>query len=599
MAVNTSISLVGLDFDVLKSNLKNHLKNNTPFRDYDFEGSNINVLVDLLAYNTYLNSFYTNMVSSEMFLDTAQLRDSIVSHAKELNYLPRSYSSARATITIGITPSSSVQSVLIPKGTTFLSKVQNNNYNFVTDQNLVINTANASGAYVTNLDLYEGSYVTDTFVYNTANTSQRFAVSNPTVDLSSVTVTLIEDSGSTVQNYVRATSLFGVTSTSKIYFIQPAENGQYEVVFGDDIFGRKPLNGSVAVIEYRICSGELPNGASTFVNDSSIDSHTNVAITTVTSAVGGAVSESIESIRFNAPRAVATQERAVTSNDYKTLLQIQFPDIQAVNVYGGEDADPPQYGTVFISVDIQNADGVPETNKAIYREFIKTRTPLTITPEFIDPEFTYIDVNSIIKYNVNVTNKQIEEIKTLVRVAINDYSDSYLNDFESTLRYSQLVRAIDESDTSIVSNETNVRALKILSAPTLKFGTPTNYTIKFDIPLSEEHYVTSNTFNTSALHTIESSSFLFNGQNCVIRDNIGVLNIVTEEGSLSNIVKPIGSVDFSTGTVTISNFNPSEAFGGRIKFYAIPASKDISCRKNVILRVLEEDINLDAERVRE
>lgn len=598
MAVNTSISLVGLDFDTLKSNYKNHLKNNTSFKDYDFEGSNINVLIDILAYNTYLNSFYTNMVSSEMFLDTAQLRDSIVSHAKELNYLPRSYSSARSTINISIVPASPVQSVLIPKGTTFLSKVQNNNYNFTTDQNVVINSS-SNNTYTTTLDLYEGSYVTDTFVFNTTNASQRFVISNPTVDLSSVTVTLIEDSGSTIQNYIRSPSLFGVLSTSKVYFVQPAENSQYEVVFGDNVFGRKPLNGSVVVIEYRVCSGELPNGASKFVNDSSIDGHTNISIATVSSAISGSVSESIESIRFNAPRAVATQERAVTSNDYKTLLQIQFPEIQAVNVYGGEDADPPQYGKVFISIDVQNADGVPNANKAVYKEFIKTKTPLTISSEFIDPEFMYVDVNSTIRYNVNITGKQLDEIKTLVRAAINVFSDTYLNDFVSTLRYSQLVRSIDNADSSIVGNETQVRALKIVSAPTLKLGIPTDYTIKFDIPLSTEYYVTSQTFATAALHTVQTSSFSFNGKTCFIEDNAGILNIVSQEGNQTYVVKDIGYVDYNTGTLTLSNFTPTEAFGGRIKFYAIPASKDIFCQRNVILRVLEEDITLIVERVRE
>lgn len=599
MAVNTSISLVGLDFDALKTNLKTHLKNNKAFRDYDYEGSNMAVLIDLLSYNTYLNSFYTNMVASEMFLDTAQLRDSIVSHAKELNYLPRSYSSARAKINIGITPNQSVSSVLIPKNTSFLTKIQNNTYNFVTDQNFVINTSDETGKYTAEIDIYEGSYVTDTFVFNSTNTSQRLVLSNPTIDVSSIVVTVIEDSGSTIQNYIRASSLFGVTSSSKIFFIQPAENSQYEIKFGDNIFGRRPLDGAAVVIEYRVCTGELPNGASTFVNDSSIDGHTNISITTVNAAVSGATSESIESIRFNAPRSVATQERAVTANDYKTLLQVQFPEIQAMNVYGGEDADPPQYGKVFVSVDVKNADGVPEANKAVYKEFIKTKTPLTITPEFIDPEFTYIDVNAIVRYNVNVTSKQIEEIRTLAQIAINQYSDQYLNNFESTLRYSQLVRAIDAADSSIVGNETQVRALKILAAPALKIGIATNYTIRFDIPLSQEFYVTATTFLTAASHTIKSSSFSFAGRTCFIEDNAGVLNIATEEGSNTRILKNIGNVNYTTGTLTLSNFNPSDVFGGRLKFYAIPASKDIFCRKNIILRVLEEDINIEIERVRE
>lgn len=600
MAVNTSINLVGLDFESIKTNLKNHLKTNSAFRDYNFEGSNMSVLVDLLSYNTYLNSFYTNMVASEMFLDTAQLRDSILSHAKELNYLPRSYSSSKAVVDIAITPTSSVSSVLIPRGTSFTSRVGSSTFTFVTGDNIVLNNANTSGSYVaSNTSLYEGSYVNDTFIYDETNTNQRFVISNPTIDVSSINVTVIEDSGSVVIPYSRATSLFGLTSTSQIFFLQPAENSQYEIKFGDNVFGRTPKNSSVVAVEYRTCSGELPNGASTFVNDGAIDGHTNIKITTVSSAINGNVSESIESIRFNAPRAVATQERAVTANDYKVLLQIQFPEIQSINVFGGEDQDPPQYGKVYITVDIQNSDGVPEENKRTYYDYIKTKTPLTITPEFIDPEFTYIDVNTTVRYNVNVTQKQPEEIKTAVQVAINDYSNNYLDDFESTLRYSQLVKAIDAADTSIVGNETSVRALKILATPTLQFNQSKNYSIKFDLPLSREYYVTSATFDTVAAHTLSSSTFIYQGKTCLIKDNAGVLNIVTERGSSTEVVQPIGTVDYDTGTVILTGFRPSDAPGGIIKFYAYPSSRDIFSRKNVILRVLEQDIDISVERVRE
>lgn len=600
MAVNTSISLVGLDFDTIKLNLKNHLKTNTAFRDYDFEGSNMSVLIDLLAYNTYLNGFYTNMVASEMFLDTAQIRDSIVSHAKELNYVPRSYSSSKASIAIAITPASNVSSVLIPKATQFTTKLGSNNYTFVTDQNIVINTSNAtSGAYQKTIDIYEGTYVTDTYVYNTANSQQRFVLSNPTIDLSSVTVTIVEDSGATIQTYLRATSLFGVSSTSKVFFVQPAENGQYELVFGDDVFGRRPLNGSAIVVEYRTCSGEMPNGSSKFVNDSAIDGHTNISITTISSATNGSIGESIESIRYNAPRSVATQERAVTANDYKTLLQTQFPEIQAITVYGGEDVSPPQYGKVFISVDVQNADGIPETNKKIYKDYIKSKTPLTISTEILDPEFMYIDVNSYVRYNVNISQKQLEEIKTLVQSAINQFSTTYLNDFESTLRYSRLTEAIDAADTSIVGNETQVRAIRILSTPTLLIGTPTSYTIAFNIPLSKEYGDVGAVYPKILTHTIISSEFTYQSKTCRIEDDNGTLNIVTDLGDNVTVIKSVGTIDYDLGIVYLIDFAPDDVPGGRIKFYAIPTSKDIFSTKNVILRVLEEDINIDVERVRE
>jgi hypothetical protein len=600
MSSSTNINLIGLDFETLKSNLKNYLKNNSSFKDYNFEGSNMSVLIDLLSYNTYLNSFYTNMVASEMFLDSAQLRDSIVSHAKELNYLPRSYTSARATVDIAITPSQSVSSVLIPRGTSFTSRVGSSIFSFVTNENIVINTPDDDATYrAKDVLLYEGSYVTDTFVFSAEQTNQRFVLSNPTIDISSISVTVVEDSGSSILSYSKASSLFGVTNKSTIYFIQPAENQQYEIVFGDDIFGRKPKNNSALVVQYRISSGELPNGASTFVADGAIDGHDNISVTTVSAAASGSVVESIESIRYNAPRAVATQERAVTANDYKTLLRVQFPEIQAINVYGGEDQDPPQYGKVFIAVDIQGADGLPDKNRSVYNDFIKTKTPLTITPVFVNPDFMYVQVYTLVRYNVNVTQKTPEEIQTNVQAAINDFNITNINDFESTLRYSHLCKAIDEADTSIVGNETTIKAVKILSAPTLDFGTIANYTINFDIPLSTEYYTTGDTYSSFAEHTFDSSPFTYNGKTCYIKDSVGLLNIVTKIGNSTVVVKNIGSINYDTGVATITNFNPQNAPGGLIKFYAVTRNKDIFCRKNILLTIAEQDISIDVERVRE
>ena len=595
---NSSINLIGLDFDTIKSNIKNHFKNNSAFKDVNYESSNINMLMEVLAYNTYLNAFYTNMVASEMFLDTAELRDSIVSHAKELNYLPKSFSSAVATVDVTITPTTSVSSVLIPKGTSFTGRKDGKLFTFVTDRSFIVRDTVGGSYVIEDMPIYEGTYVTDTFVFDSSKT-QNFVLSNPTIDLTSLAVAVIEDNGDTQTVFLRADSLFGVSGTSDVFFIQPTVNGQYEIQFGDNTFGRTPKDGATIVASYIYCNGELPNGIDTFVNDGAIDGHSDVTVTTVTAATTGSVRESIESIRFNAPRSVATQERAVTATDYKTLLRVQFPEIQSVNVYGGEDLDPPQYGKVFVSVDIVDADGVPQANKDIYEDFIRTRTPLTITPEFVDPEFTYIDVNVIVKYNVNISTKQPEEIRTIVQAAINEYSDVYLDDFESTLRYSQLLKAIDEADTAIVGNETQVRAIKTLATPTLRIGRPSNYVIDFDMPLSREYYVTENRFSTSLSHTVQSSSFTFNGKTCTIKDNAGTLNIVTDQENESVVVQSVGLTDVDTGRITLIDFNPSDVPGGIIKFYAVPASSDIRSTKNIILRVLEQDINVDVERVRE
>lgn len=596
---NTSVNLIGLDFDTLKNNLKSYLKNNTAFKDYNFEGSNMTVLLDILSYNTYLNAFYLNMVASEMFLDSAQLRDSIVSHAKELNYLPRSYSSARALINITVTANASTTSVLLAKGTTFTSRVQDTTYTFTTDQNIILVPQGNNIFKGTNVNLYEGRYVSESFVYDTSISNQRFVLSNPTVDVSSITLSVVEDSASVTKTYTRALSLFGVNPTSQVYFLQPAENGQYEIQFGDDIFGRRPKNGSAIIVEYRTSRGQLPNGASVFENDGPIDSQTNVSITTTSVAGGGGVAESAESIRFNAPRSVATQERAVTATDYETLLTTSFPEIQSLSVYGGEDLVPPEYGKVFISVDIVNADGVPDAAKQIYFDYIKSKTPLTITPVFINPEFLYIDVDTTVRYNVNISQKQISEITTIVQAAINDFSSENIEKFKATLRYSQLCTTIDESDSSIVGNDTTIRALKYLNAPELKFNQINNYTLNFNIPLSEEYHLVGSQFPKEIKHTIESSSFTFNNKKSFIKDVNDKLAIVQEQENQFIVVKFIGNVDYNNGIIYLTDFNPSDAPGGRIKFYAIPKIKDITSSKNIVLKILENDININVERVRE
>lgn len=381
---NTSIDLVGLDFTTIKSNLKTYLKNNSAFKDVDFEGSNINVLIDLLSYNTYLNSFYTNMVASEMFLDSAQLRDSVVSHAKSLNYTPRSFVSSKADIQLNITPSTTVSNIVVPKGTSFTSRVGSNTYTFSTDSNLILNSS-VGGTFSANVELYEGFYVTDTFVFNYSNTSQRFILSNPTIDTTSLSVTVIEDNGDSTLSFSKAENLVGITSTSKTYFLQAAENQQYEIVFGNNVFGRKPKDGSVVIAEYRNCSGELSNGASLFRNDGNIDGHSNVSIVTINNSSGGSVSEDIESIRFNASRNFQIQSRAVTSTDYESILKSNFPEIESISAYGGEELIPPKFGKVYIAVDIQNADGVPLNRIRAYSQFLKDKTPLSIDTVFITP----------------------------------------------------------------------------------------------------------------------------------------------------------------------------------------------------------------------
>lgn len=593
---NTNFNLVGLDFNSLKDNLKSFLKNNTQFKDLDYEGANINVLIDVLAYNTYLNGFYTNMVASEMFLDSAQLRDSVISHAKELNYIPRSFTSSKATITVDITPSSTVTSVLIPKYTSFTSRSGSNTYTFATSDAVVLNTSN-SGVFSTTLDVYEGVIASETFVVNLSNTSQRYVLSNPTIDTSSLNVTLYEDNGATILPYTRADQLLGVTDTTKAFFLQGAENQQYEIVFGDGVFGRKPKDGSSVVVKYRVSSGELSNGCYEFASDGSIDGHPNVQITTVTSSQGGSVAESIQDIKFNAPRLFQAQNRAVTESDYEVLLLNQFADIQAISAYGGETVLPPQFGKVFISVDVANADGAPESRKKAYYDYIIQKTPATITVEFINPQFLYTKVNTTVYYDVNNTIKSTADIETSAKAAISQYNNDSLGNFKKTLYFSRLAELIDASDSSVLSNDTSLNLVYRLYPQT---DVDVTYRLQVNNELQTETGLRLSADEKHYGHTLTSSVFTYLGSRCVLVDDTqGVVYIAAKQSDRIEVIKPIGSLDYTNGTLLLVNFNIASYEGNYIELIFQTKSKNIFGSKNVILAIDPIDVEVVVQGVKQ
>ena len=590
MAANTSINLVNLDFTSLKESLKTYLKTQNTFKDYDFEGSNMSVLLDVLSYNTYMNTFYLNMIGNEMFLDSAQLRESVISRAKELNYTPRSFKSARATVTLTVQTDGSVASVTAPKGTSFNSRIGSNTFTFTTDQNIVFSGANST--FVSDqIVIYEGQYVNDTFTVNNSDTRQRFVLSNPTIDADSLTVTVIEDNGAEILTYLKATSLFDKQANSQIFFVQGAENDKYEVLFGDGVLGRKPKDNSIVVCEYRICKGELPNGAFKFTSDGAINGFSNVVVSTISAAAQGAIHESIESVKFNAPRYFTTQERAVTAEDYRNLLLLNFPEINAVSVYGGEEAIPAVYGKVFIAVDLKNVDGVPDIRKQQYYNFIKPRSSLSIDPVFIDPDFMYVDVTTTIRYNLNVTPLNSESIKQEVLTAIIAFNSTYLDDFNKTLRYSNFVKAIDAADRSILSNDTIVRPIRLIT-PTLNVDT--NYDIDFAQSIENNFAALATQYPSNYISSIESTNFVTKNKIVFLEDDgNGVIRIVTLEGNNHVVVENVGSIDYNTGKVQLRKLNVTSYSGTGIKVYARTKRKDISSLLRTLLTIKAEDVRIN------
>jgi len=598
MAANSGIAIADLDFDTIKTNLQSFMQGQSAFSDYDFTGSNLNVLLDVLAYNTYYNNFYLNMLASEMFLDTAIVRDSVISHAKELNYLPRSSRGAEAVVNITVTPGDTPASITIPKGSEFLTTVESNTYTFATTESVIV-TPDTNGVYATgNVVIREGDAVQELFPV-TSNTAQRFVLSNQDIDTRSISVKVRESNTATTNTtYSFATSLFGLSANSNIFFLQPAENQKYEVVFGNDVAGKRPVSGNLVEIDYRICNKTESNDATSFTSSGTIQGYSNVAVTTVGRAQGGADQESIADIKFNAPRNVQVQERAVTKNDYKILLQQRFPEIEAITVFGGEDQDPPQYGRVVVSVDLENADGIPNITKQQYKEFIDQRTPVSIESVIIDPEFSYIEVSSHIHYNVNSTNATPSDIKSSVLSSIETFANNTLQDFEKTLRYSKLVGAIDDADSSILSNETNVRIYKNF-IPVL--NTATDAVLNFQNKLKQGPRLNTTTRVSTYVPAIQSEAFTFGSSPGFFIDNgDGLLQIVTSIGDAFSVLDPdVGTVDYNTGKVTIKAAVIAAYTGSGIKVYARPYEQEIAAKLNTILRLESVDATLTIAQARE
>lgn len=593
---NTSLNLVGLDFESIKTNLKQYLtRSDSPFKDYLYEGSNMAALIDVLSYNSYLNSYYLNMVASEMFLDTAQIRDSVVSHGKELNYVPRSFRSAQADISFVVTPISPMGSLLIPKNTTFTTRVGSNTYTFSTEESQVV-PANTDGKFYVSTTIYEGSYVNDAFAFNSSNSIQRFILTNPTIDTRSLNVTVVENNGANIYTYSRATSFLGLQPSSTVYFLQAAENAQYELIFGDNIISRRPRDGATIIAEYRVTNGQLPNGASFFDIDGPISGQPDISeITTIAEARGGDINEGVESIRFNAPRSFQNQERAVTTSDYENLLLANFPEIQAVSAFGGEEAENPVYGKVYVSVDIQGLDGAPDANKRAYAKFLKERSPLSIDPVIIDPEFTYLDVYSVVRYNVNLTPLKVSDMTALVTATISRYSTNNLSNFKKTLRFSRLSTEIDNAHNSIMSNDTYIRPYKTIYPDAQQ---PQNFILSYGFPLSSFNNITPANLSEER-HSVTSTSFIYEGKICTLESNsAGKLNIVTIVDNVHEIVREIGLVDFEGGKITINGFNCTYTTPG-INIYVDSKEKDIVGSRNIILNIRDQDIKVDVIALRE
>ena len=585
-----NIPFTQLDFDQIKQNLKAYLSAQDRFKDYNFEGSNISVLLDLMAYNTFQNNYYTNMAFSEMFLDSAQLRDSAVSHAKELNYLPQSRHSSQAKVNLTINAFDSPPAVTIPRGTKFRAVCGAQTFSFVTDSSFTVYATD--GSYTINgLDIYEGKYVKEYYSV-TGDARQEFVINSKNVDTNSIRVHVRDnsDADSSVDEFVVSGGLYGVDATDNVFYVEPHFDEKYKITFGQDVFGTQPIVGNVVEIEYRVTVADTANGATGIQIVGQVDGY-DAFVTSSTPSEGGSERETLESIKFFAPKASQIQDRAINQRDYEILLKNRFSEITAVSVYGGEELDPPKYGRVVVSADVKSTSALTTTATARYLEYLNEISPLSIEPIFVNPEYMYIGVDTTVYYNTKTTEMSATDIKNLVLSEIADFSVNELSDFNKTFRYSHLTRVIDAADVNVVSNDTDTTAI-IAITPTLNVAATRE--INFKNQLIVDHPLTEGEDISTHTPAIRSSTFTYNGQSAYIQDNgLGVLQIIQSGvNSFIYLNKNIGSVNYVTGKVNINGLVVSDYTGTELKIIAKTQKKDIVCPKDRVVKIRPQDVTI-------
>ncbi len=595
----TKLEISELDFDGIKSNLKTFLSQQDEFTDYDFEGSGMSVLLDVLAYNTHYLGYNANMLANEMYLDSADLRSSVVSLAKQVGYTPTSCTSSTATINVLVNNASGA-SLTMSRGTKFTTTVDGQSYSFVNNADVSITPV--SGVYqFSNLTIYEGSYLNYKYTANTSDIDQRFIIPNDSVDTTTLTVKVQESSSdATTNTYTLATGITGLDSTSKVYFLQEVEGGRFEVYFGDGVTGKAIEDGNIVILDYINGNRDAPNGATTFSLSGTIGGFSSATITTVSNASGGTGLESITSIKYNAPRDYSAQDRAVTAEDYKTLVKSLYANAQAVQVYGGEDAETPDYGKVYISIKAKSGSNLTVATKESIVTSLKSYAVASVTPVIIDPETTYITLVVNFRYNSGKTTKDVSTLQTNVLTKIASYNNDTLEDFAGMFRYSKLIEAVNDADTSILSNITTVKMYKYFT-PTLNSGL--KYTLSYNNALYNPH----SGHNASGGGVISSSGFKVNNDSSLNEhflddDGAGNLRLYYLSGTTRVYTDTTyGTINYSTGEVILTSAhitsisNVDGATSTQIRVFATPSSNDIVPVRNQVLSIDTSNSSITGE----
>ena len=588
MARAHRLDISELDFENIKSSLKRFLSNQTQFKDYDFEGSSMAVLLDLLAYNTHYLAYNANFVANEMFMDTAQLRSSVASLAKLVGYTPNSARAPIADLKLVINDGTG-STITIPAGTKFSSAIDGLTYTFVTVGDHVVQPID--GVYTAqSLEVYEGTYVSYNYTVDTSDIDQRFLIPSDRADSTTISVA-VQNSASdvTTSTYNKATSITELNGDSKVYFLQEAEDGQYEIYFGDGVIGKKLDDGNIISISYVVTNKTEANGATSFSLSGSISGFTDVTITVNSSAQGGAEPETLQSIKTNSANFYASQDRAVTVEDYKTKTKQLYANVQSVSAWGGEDNDVPFYGRVYISILPTSGSNLTESTKSRIITNLKKFSVASVTPVIVDPEITNIILRSSIKFDAGATTKVSDAIKSDVITTITNYNANTLQSFDNMFRHSKVIGLIDDTDESILSNVTTVQLRKSFT-PTL--GSSQKYSIAFSNALYNPH----SGHASDGGGILSSSGFKIDGNTTDVffldDDGNGNVRRYKMDGSARSYANNTqGTIDYSSGLVEVNSLNVSNIENIRgaastvIEITVKPNSNDIVPIRNQVLDI--------------
>ena len=607
MAIERRINSSELDFAQIKTNLVAYMKaTDTTFNDYNYEGSAMSTIIDVLAYVTHINSMNANFALNETFLDTSQLRSSVVSHAKLLGYTPRSIAPSVAVVDMvmakgNATPfwnhdgTNTPLPLSIQRGIKFSTTIDGITYPMFNSTTQTINYNTTDGWKFSNLYLEQGTLSNITYTYAN-NTFESYVIPAANVNTASIKVTVTDSTSSNASKvYSLNSNMVTLDGTSEVFFLEEGRDGFYEIKFGDNIIGKRPGNGNSIVIEYStIASGTDVNGATVFTMTDSILGNSTETVTLVTKATGGAARETKEAIKFNAPLAHISQNRAVTPDDYKTIIKNEFADLEAVAVWGGEDNPIPDYGKVYVSIKPLSAEVLTEAQKTtIKTNILKPKNVVSITPVLVDPEYTYIDLEVFFKFNPNKATVTASGLASSIRSTLIAYNNDVLKSFNGVYRDSNVGKKIDDTNIAIISNITRVKMQKKL-VPVL--GTTTKYTLAFNQALTD---IDATTGTTGSYLT--STVFTFGGVDCRLKDyydsssDTRIIQIV----DTNNLVLStnIGDVNEEAGTVTLTSFNPTALPTGSttIDVTVKPASSDISPTRNELLTINTSTASITGE----